>query len=274
MDPVVEEYAAGLMDKLGTHIVVMAIHARERRDDESVGPTLVQCFSGFLLTHRGVCVFVTAGHGLQKLDRQLEEGSIEIVAARIIDSFRRDAKHDIPVPFEYATADRAYANDDEAGVDFGLVRIRPYFLKTIEAQGVRPIGVGGWANFESDEFDHFYLVGVPRERVVVEGEESSHVTLSLTLLGLTQVEVPPECAKQNERFAARINDLGSLEDIDGMSGGPIYGVIPGTPPQYRLAAVQSAWLDSRQIILACRIDVLLAVVEQYLVEPEVDAQGI
>jgi hypothetical protein len=56
-------------------------------------------------------------------------------------------------------------------------------------------------------------------------------------------------------FAMELYDRGALKDIDGMSGGPIFGIKPrGTkPPEYTVIAIQSFWDSTTRIAFGTRM---------------------
>jgi hypothetical protein len=74
-------------------------------------------------------------------------------------------------------------------------------------------------------------------------------------------EPPVELAKKTERFYGRINlragGSANIDDIDGMSGGPIIGFKKNHPEvgkdAYWLIGVQSGWHRATMTIAACPI---------------------
>jgi len=256
--------AEAILDAFSRHIISICIHYQLTGMDSPEAPLRVQCYPGVLLYYRGTVVLLTAGHALESLDEALRDGSASIESARIIDSFGSTSSYRESIPFDYPNSMRRHINDEQAGVDFGLVEIGSVYLPLLQTQGIQALPESGWADFDSDRFEYYYLVGIPEERVVVHGNRAEKVSLTLALIGLSETDPPPESVKTYPRLSARVNNKGGLRSLRGMSGGPIYGVIQGERPEYRLAAIQSSWLRSRGIVFGCRIDVIKGIIDQQL----------
>ena len=86
------------------------------------------------------------------------------------------------------------------------------------------------------------------------------------LLPIERVDDPPESFRyEPDRFFARVpvlaspnQDQGTIEDIDGMSGGPVFAVqfTDAETLRYWVVAIQSKWLPDSRIIAACPIQPL------------------
>ena len=61
------------------------------------------------------------------------------------------------------------------------------------------------------------------------------------------------------RLHGKVMLMGGLEDIEGMSGGPVFalGLDDNEMPQYWIEGVQSKWVKSSQHVAVCRIGWLI-----------------
>jgi hypothetical protein len=78
--------------------------------------------------------------------------------------------------------------------------------------------------------------------------------LSADLLWLRRVQESPDERRgtQLPRFVAEIADLGDLQSIEGMSGGPVFGLARQDGRlKYWPVAVQSSWDRRTKTIYAC-----------------------
>jgi hypothetical protein len=98
-----------------------------------------------------------------------------------------------------------------------------------------------------------------------------------TLIPLTRLDELPEgvAATSYPRFVAKIYDNVEFPDIDGMSGGPIFGVGKSSDgkDRYWIVAVQSSWLKSRRITFGCPLPVFAQMVDDALYERYQEDQG-
>lgn len=79
----------------------------------------------------------------------------------------------------------------------------------------------------------------------------NRVVFATPLLPIEREEKPPDCVvKPLPRFYGRLLDR-SVLDLNGMSGGPVFGITRGEDGvRYKLVAIQSSW-DEDRTIAAC-----------------------
>jgi hypothetical protein len=63
--------------------------------------------------------------------------------------------------------------------------------------------------------------------------------------------------------AVALKDKGEIKEMDGMSGGPIFGFIrrPGLPTPYTIVGVQSWWNKDRRIAFGSSLPVIMGRLE-------------
>jgi hypothetical protein len=120
----------------------------------------------------------------------------------------------------------------------------------LEAGGAIPISMEAWGDQIADD-DQLALIGIPSETVVYD--QKTNIKCRIAVIPLDSVEMPPEVGSATDtRFSARLQDLGNVKDIKGMSGGPVFALkkVEGRW-EYKLVGVQSGWYPSKRIILVC-----------------------
>jgi hypothetical protein len=140
---------------------------------------------------------------------------------------------------------------DETWGDFGPIPLDALTVSQLKTGGVVAIEESTWGTRPLDEYVHLLLTGVPSETVK---HERGQMVLRHTLIPLALCpsdEQPP--AGRVGKFKARLlqddTDRAQLDDIDGMSGGPIFGIrdVDGLA-RYLLVGVQSGWLRPSRIV--------------------------
>jgi hypothetical protein len=106
---------------------------------------------------------------------------------------------------------------------------------------------------------------------VKNGASSRDLELSKSLVSLAVTEIPrPEFTNKSEGlFYGQLSGLvADLTDINGMSGGPIFGFKRGEDGRMRywVIALQSGWFPDKRIIFACRIRQLCEVLRKRIIE--------
>jgi hypothetical protein len=182
-----------------------------------------------------------------------------------MDGFASDKPQDpIPFPLSETPCWTVY----ERGFDYALFPLRPGYASPLLAGGVLALDERTWKDPPRTAHAHF-LLGFPAEvsrKSVVEDSTKGAVSLRVgtPLLPVHPVKEPPEPFQyQPNRFFARVpvftqddEDETEVEDIKGMSGGPIFAVRFSKKKRtlsYWVVAVQSSWLKESRLIAACPI---------------------
>jgi len=219
------------------------------------------CVSGFILSVREHWFFVTAGHVLQHLDTNLDSGQRVIVNAQLLDTFGVNPISSVPIPIDYPNSQRFYINDDGLGLDCGFIYLEHNIRKLLEANGIKSLDENVWLK-QSDTYEYYALLGFPSELTESQFGNSETGTghqlrLNLVMTPIRKLDGQPENTEKVElpRFYAKLHDKLPLEDIDGMSGGPIFGFQHDADGRLRywLVAVQSGWYPNKRILFACPV---------------------
>ncbi|GJL95218.1 MAG: hypothetical protein DHS20C05_16230 [Hyphococcus sp.] len=208
--------------------------------------------SATLIDLNGVLFLLTAGHCLEEV-REVAESGLEISSSQIIDTFGDQIKVNLPIPFHLNPDSFLFVHDDEYGLDFGLIPVRPIFEKLLLANGVEILTEERWIKQPQLSFDFFAVLGLPDEFNKIDHNGTTrHET---TLLFLEEVKKPPAdlADKKYERFFGTFEDLGDIKSLKGMSGGPIIGFKRGEKMQYWLVGIQSGCRKHKNLIFGTKI---------------------
>jgi hypothetical protein len=222
-------------------------------------------YSGFILSIRGVWNFVTAGHILKDHDNLLAEKRVKHTRCFLLDDFGPDTISNVPIPFDYENAPRLYI--DEAGLDFGLVALSPHYQRLLQANGIVPVDEEQWIHQHKVKFDRYFMVGLPSLFLSTDSTDDTLIqNMAVTIIPAAPVEDESLALPQTKypRLVAKLPDNYPLDEIDGMSGGPILGFSDSVKNRYWVVAVQSRRLRSKRLIFACPIPVLATLVEHLL----------
>jgi hypothetical protein len=175
-----------------------------------------------------------------------------------MDCFGWEARHLEPIPFTYELDRGVYLDDDKLGMDFALVALDGNTCDLLAANKVKAIGRENWIHQENMEFDFYRMLGIPRDCVLrasqPDGNERIQVRTTLIAVDRLEPSAAPN-ASSADWFIGRINPEVTIETIEGMSGGPIYGFRRGPTGQlvYHVVALQSRWRPESRIIFGCNV---------------------
>lgn len=227
-------------------------------------------FSGFMVDIRGVWFYITAGHILRDIRASLASGG-KFDIWRLGDQTAGNLFNDTAIPFDFDIDRWIVIEDEEEGLDYAALALNELYCRCLHAGGVTPINNEGWGNHLT-EYDQWILVGVPSESVTYD--EKSIITARPTMLPIIPCEEPKAAGKRaSNQFYGRIkqDSLSEKIDIDGMSGGPIFGVMRCDQKlRYKVIGVQSSWYPLSRVIAACPFSSLAHALEKLVVSVRSD----
>jgi len=250
-------------------------------NEEPTGQIQFFSFSGFVFSIRGKWCWVTAGHILNDLEQFISDKKIKVTKYALIDYFGLNVVSYDPIPFDYERVPKFYMYDDEAGLDFGLVALSPYYQKLLEANNIVPVSEENWIYQHKVEFDQHIMLGLPEVFIttkpsISETDDQIISDVSPVMIYITRLnEIPDNLPKkQFPRFIGKISDDCPLDNIKGMSGSPVFG-FDKKGDKYWIVAVQSTKLNSGdlsrdKLIFACPVPVFATLVEGMIANQEVE----
>jgi len=224
-------------------------------------------FTGFLLRLALLDLWVTAGHVIETIRELLEHPRVRIIRAGLLDGYQQEGATTIPVPL----ADLPLFSTG-APLDFGTIALRKaYVAPIIGNPRFRPLTPVVWKNHDRAQAEGFYIVGMPAKWVEVReigarpGEVLRKATMSIACIPVERIQPnseaePKDFWSHEGAFYGRLlpvayDDGTPLDDIAGMSGGPVFSIERTDEGQFRyyLFGIQSAWLPASRIIRAAPI---------------------
>jgi hypothetical protein len=253
----------------GRHLVSLAGWYRTvNLEGEDTSQTKFFSYSGFILSIRGMWCLATAGHIIDKLEQHLKNESIRVTNYALLDDFGPNVKSHDPIPFDYAKALKFYIDNREAGLDFALVLLSPYYQGLLKANGIIPVYQENWEKQHEVEFGHHIMIGLPQTSIETsirenQGKRLIDAFVRPMTIDIEKLDKAPDYAKETHypRFVGKIGD--DFDDIDGISGGPILG-FNKEGDRYWIVAIQSSWLRESKIVFGCPIPVIAEFVDKML----------
>lgn len=233
------------------------------------------CLSGFVFSSRNRWFWITAGHALKELDENRENDKIKLVSSVLVDYFHTNTSNNIPIPFDYKNSQRMYVFDEKAGLDFGLIALRPIYKDLLRKNEIVPLAEENWNYSKKITFDRFILLGLPEQYIGVSDSSKvdSHEYIANvypTMIYLEPTDYQPREKTDFNRFIAKIPDSQSINSLVGTSGGPIFGFSSEYVDRYWIVAVQNSWLPESKIIFGCPISVFAPLAEGIIDDLESD----
>lgn len=208
-------------------------------------------FSGFVVQVCGFWMYVTAGHILRDIQRARAAGG-EFSTWRLDDQSAGNRFQGAAVPFEFDENRWLVLEDEARGLDYAVVILDTMYRLPLAAGGIEPIARDAWGDHMT-EADHWAGIGIPSESVRYDGK--TLIRVKIVVAPLMPAEAPPHAgAKAEIQFYARLkgDSTGHVDDIDGMSGGPIFALkhVDGQW-RYSVIGLHSGWYRDDRLVTAC-----------------------
>ena len=216
-------------------------------------------YSGTLISIEGMVCFLTAGHILSDLAKVRDSAEITIANAVLADTFGKDAVSTVPIPFDLKGARLIHFDDEDEGLDFGVIPLSPYYVNLLAKNGCVAIEEKNWIHQANVEFHAYAMLGFPEEFASKEVDGYGNAVVYPTMFRVIRLDNPPEDAKPTRypRFVGQIDDSNPIESVVGLSGGPILGFNIGEEgTRFWLVALQSSWNPRTRVVYACPIPIL------------------
>ncbi len=243
---------------VGRHFVTLSCVQRQ----PGISEEKALVFSGFLVKAGGFWFYVTAGHILKDIRASLAEGG-EFDVWRFDDQTAGNWFQGAAIPYDFDIDSWIVIEDKEVGYDYAAVALDPYYCNLLIAGGAIPVDKVGWDDHVTD-YDELALFGIPSETVAYD--QNSIIKCQIAIMPLEHTKAPAEAGRKTEnRFYARIKDLGNVKDIDGMSGGPVFGLTKVEGKwKYKVIGLQIGWYQSTRTISACPFALLGTALERFV----------
>jgi hypothetical protein len=255
------ETTRSVLKLFGQHMVALCVTYWTPGSPADEAPQFTS-YPGVLLNIYGRICFLTAGHSLQELDEALHSPNVIFGASTLVDNFGLNTVCQKPIPFVLKSEDLFYINDDDDGLDFGIIALDSYYVRQLAANGIIPISEKNWRNQTEVKFDAFVMFGLPAEFASKHLNASDEAVIAPTLIPVRKVEADTK-ATTYPRFAGKVTLTPELNSLKGMSGGPIIGISIGIEVRYWIVALQSSWIPQSGLIFGCPIPVIASLMTEW-----------
>lgn len=244
-----------LVDMLVRTLVGIVVVYRHVDDGPDRADRVASC-SGTLIQTGGLTAVLTAGHVVKGLQELLGSADHMVSSAVLADTFGEGREHKEPIPFAIQAALMFHRDDDAAGLDFGLIALSDYYVRLLMANGSLVIDEAHWQSQEAIEFENCFVVGLPEEMTVAQVIDGDKALVRPFIFKVKPVNEPVGPSTTYRRFAGRIEHELGIENVVGMSGGPIVGFSSARPDRYWVIAIQSSWVKREGLVFGTPVPVL------------------
>ena len=253
-----EEDLKQLLKQFGNHLVCLAgSYKILDKDENPVGDEKFYSYSGFVISIGGNWFIVTAGHVLQDLEEKSRHKQILITGRVLADYFGPEAISNAPIPFDVLNEPKVFIDDTDLGLDVGVIYLRPYYQKLLEANQVLPAPFRREAIDDYSQFYGFGIVGFPNEKTKTLASSNDPQAGGTVMPVLVPIQLDAEVPVDDRPFPRIVGhaiDMGDLASIEGISGGPMLGYREdGEQTLYEVIGLQSRWLKSEARTFCCPI---------------------
>jgi len=231
----------------------------DRDDEGKATKETFFCYTGIIGELEGRWYLVTAGHCIQELKAAFQEPKIEVTGIALVGGFGADNKL-VAQPFHhFDDAPQNAVNNNEEGLDYGWMEIRPFYRHLLEQAGALPISLLEMNQPQTGNICNQIIVGFPENLVQ---KDMNSADWSQPIKGVIQpimvtanvMNPLPDDIKPiaNAWFVGHLFETSILDSAKGLSGAPILEVAEHTEGfVFRIIALQSWWKNQRRIIFGC-----------------------
>ena len=243
----VESLSQRVYRTVGPHIVTLSCVQKHA----SIPKPKLLIFSGFLVDVDDVWFYVTAGHILHDV-RAAQNAGATFDIWRLSDYTAGARYEGKAIPYDFQIDNWIQIYDESRGLDYAAVPISDLYRRQLEAGNAAPIDRQAWGTY-IDKHDSWVLAGIPSESI--EYDDVTMIKARVVIAPLCPATEPQgaEEKAENQFFAAFADDPSAfVEDIDGMSGAPIFSLRKdGDVWKYSVIGVQSGWYKQSKILAVC-----------------------
>ena len=207
-------------------------------------------FSGFFLRHGDRYFWITAGHVIQRLREIMQDDRVRIREVRLRDGLPLHGLYESSLPIDLQSSPMFGLDcerGEHAGLDFGMIGLSSFFVHGLASNpGTKFITSSSSGRLADVQAAGLYVMGTPSERV--RQASAIDVETHIYCLPVSHIKRPSAGQPRLKRsIYGRLLGLGPpgfcIDNIDGMSGGPVFAVESRGADAYgfRLVGIQSAW---------------------------------
>lgn len=248
-----------ILGLFGRHLVAICVTYHQTGSNHAGGMPRFAAYNGTLIRTKHRTCFLTAGHVIAELEDMLGNDKVAIENVVLADTFGTGRITDHPIPFDLNSAQFHFIDEDDEGLDFGVIVLSPYYVSLLEKNNIGAIREDHWIRQPEIQFDAYAMFGLPQESTSPRVSASGQGIVTPTMFRVKRLSSPPEdnVPTRHPRFVGEIDRELQIESLKGMSGGPIFGFRIGRELRYWIVALQSSWLPERRIAFGCPLPVMV-----------------
>lgn len=231
-------------------------------------------YSGTLIEVQGNTFFLTAGHVISEIKEALAHPKVEVVGARLADTFGSGRVTDHPIPIDLPSLPMFFVDDDAKGLDFGAIELSPYYVRLLAANGCVAVKEENWKYQSNVSFDLYVMLGFPAEFVSERVTHNGDGQVSPTLVTVNRLAAPPADGApiKYSQFVGELDRRIEIGSVKGMSGGPILGFrVTEKETRYWVIALQSSWHPELRTVYACTLPTIAGLLTEWVARQRMTA---
>ena len=250
------------------HLIGLCVTYRHKNAEDAGKPARFVACSGTLITIRDAVLYLTAGHVLKELDELRAHDQVEITDAVLADTLGWKRISDVPIPFDLKNAQFFYIDDEEEGLDFGVIMLEPHYVRLLAKNGVVALTEQNWMHQHAVKFDGYAMLGFPKEFTSQRVSTSGNGIVSPVMFGVKRLKSTPDYRSPTRypQFVGQLDPGLSLSSVKGMSGGPIFGFRRKPELRYWIVALQSLSNRPKRIVYGCDLPTLASLMTAWAEE--------
>ncbi|MBI3409770.1 MAG: hypothetical protein HY040_15625 [Planctomycetes bacterium] len=253
-----------LYARMSRHLVCLAAaYLKLDTNGNPTGEQDVYAYTSFVYVHKGEWYLITAGHILEQIEsyQKFPKGVLKVYLTCFPHGNEAVVR---PVHFaDFDEAQKSRTYDENAGLDYGWVYLRPYYRPFLEKDSILPVGEKDWAMLNARKYELEVEVGFPEAFLgqTVHSQGMMEKTIEPLLMSINRLKNPPSdlAMTQYARFIGEIHPDG-IDKIVGMSGGPIFGFgkdSEGTLRYWLLALQSKRHKKHQHVAFGCLAEVFM-----------------
>ncbi len=257
---------------MSRHLVVLSGLYESYDEKGKLFHTGLFAISGFILNLHDRFFWVTAGHCLDdKFDKPIRAGTLRILECGFADYFGDKAINSHKIPCAYEPGCAFYLDNEAMGLDFAVMPLDNLTTRGLIANGVRAISRENWEHQQQLSFEQYKILGIPTHLTECQISAGGAVVGRLQPSMIAVDRLDPTAIPNplpNVWFVGQIPPEVTIQSIEGMSGGPIYGFRRGSEGEwlYHVVALQSRWRPLERITFGCSLPLFAEALHREMAE--------
>ena len=232
-------------------------------DGEERGNPDALCATAVAVESNGHWYLVTAGHIVKLIEQQARDASLRITGATLFNAWAQPGRlTQCPLPIDLYQMKSCWKYDRGEGIDFGMMLLGGEHVRVLRSRGTVPFLVHQIGVPSGRDVEQYWLLGLPEElQETVPATSAAGCSLDLEPnVFRVFTRDNPGCFFDTDRprFFADVPAQVLLNDMNGMSGGPLFAFTRGeTAMEGCVAGLQSGWNSELRVIVASPASVFL-----------------